>query len=313
MCLSYRLRAGGGALLLALAAMPQLAHAHDGAVTPASLWQRWNLDPMLLLSLLAASALYGYGVGRLWRRAGPGRGVRRWQVAAFAGGMLSLLVALITPLDALSAALFSAHMVQHLLLMMVAAPLLVLSDPLLPLLWALPLAARQRIGRLWKRSAPLGRLACVIERPLVVWVLHAAIFWLWHLPRLYEAALASELVHHLEHACFFAVACLFWWAIGQMGGRRLERAGAGVLFVFTTALQSGALGALLTLSPFPWYRFYEPHTAAWGLSPLDDQQLGGVIMWVPSGVLYLIVAAALFVLWLQALGRRNPARDERFT
>jgi putative membrane protein len=264
----------------------------------------------VLLPLLAVVALYGSGVARLWRRAGAGRGVSPWQAAAFGGGWLALFVALLTPLDALSTALFSAHMVQHLLLILVAAPLLVLARPLAALAWGLPPALARRLARGWLGRPALPRLAGWIAAPAIAWSLHAAAISVWHAPLLYEWALADEMAHALEHAAFLASGLLFWWALIHGRGRAASY-GASALYVFAMALVSTLLGALITFAPAPWYASYSETTAAWGLSPLADQQLAGAIMWVPPGIVYLGTALALLVAWLRAVETRVAAREAR--
>jgi len=255
-------------------------------------------EPSALVGVLLAGWLYGRGVRRLWQRAGRGHVVRRWQVACFGGGLAALLVALESPLDSVSEQLFAVHMVQHLLLILAAAPLLVLGAPLAPVLWALPAPSRRAVGGWWRRLATLAR-------PSVAFVLHSLALWAWHLPPLYEAALGSRGVHVLEHASFVLTAALFWWSLLHRGRAGY---GVGVLYVFSLALESTLLGALLTFAHGPWYTSHLATTAAWGLSPLEDQQLAGLIMWVPGGVIYLAAALGLFGLWLKDSGQPQPVR-----
>ena len=127
----------------------------------------------------------------------------------------------------------------------------------------------------------------LLTQPLVAWLLHAVALWVWHAPALFQATLQSELIHTLQHLSFFGSALLFWWALFYGRGGRMGY-GAATLYVFTTSIQSCALGALLTFSSTLWYPRYQVTTAAWGLSPLEDQQLGGLLMWVPAGVVYLV-------------------------
>jgi putative membrane protein len=143
--------------------------------------------------------------------------------------------------------------------------------------------------------------ARVVTAPAAVWLLHAVALWAWHVPALFNAALASDPIHALQHLSFFGTAVLFWWGLVQDRYDRMQY-GAAVLYVFTTAVHSGVLGALLTLSPWPWYPAYATTTAAFGLTPLEDQQLGGLIMWVPAGAIYVAVGLAFFAAWLGALG-----------
>jgi putative membrane protein len=200
---------------------------------------------------------------------------------------------------------------QHLMLVVVAAPLLVFGLPHATPLWALPGAARRAIGIRLRRSRPIRSGWRILSKPLVVWALHTAALWVWHLPSLYQAALVDGVVHAAEHASFFGTAILFWWTVVVSGARgRLDR-GVGVLYVFTMAMQSGLLGALMTFSPVPWYPIYGASVRAWGLTPIEDQQLAGLIMWIPTGLAYTAVALALFAAWLGDAERTVVRRELR--
>lgn len=212
---------------------------------------------------------------------GRGRGSTSAQRAYFWTGWCVLTLALISPLHELSERFFSAHMLQHEILMLVAAPLLVLSRPLAPFLHSLPFAWRRRVGRWLKLPALIS--------PFAAWLIHAAALWIWHYPPLFEATLTSEWVHAAQHISFLGSALLFWWALFHARGRNSY--GTGVLYIFTTGIHTGILGALLTLSPRIWYPAY--HT------PLEDQQLGGLIMWVPASVVYLGAALVMFGQWMK--------------
>ena len=262
----------------------------------------WTFEPWVVALLLASLGLYGLGYLRLRTRGRRGRVVRARQLAAFGLGWLTLVAAFASPLDALSAALFSAHMVQHELLMIVAAPLLVLGRPLALWLWALPPRSRHAIGAAVRMRAWRGiwRVLC---RPAVAWLLHAAALWAWHMPRLFEAALASPGLHALQHASFLLSALLFWWTVFGEAARR-DESGYAMLSLFTTMVHTGALGALLTLAPGLWYPAYVEPASALGVDPLLDQQLGGLVMWVPGGLAYLLAALMTSARWLM---RRAPA------
>lgn len=284
--------------LVCWAACVQLALAHEGQpLAPHDLLTAWADDPLIWMSLALSAFLYGRGLWRLWRAVGAGVVIRKGEAAAFAGGWLALFVALASPLHPLGEVLFSAHMTQHEVLMLIAAPLLVLGRPLLPCLWALPLNQRRRFGRV-VRNERAQRVWQAVTNPLAAWAIHAAALWLWHAPVLFQATLKSDFVHTLQHVSFLGSALLFWWALIH-GRRGLMGYGAAVLYVFTTATHSGVLGALLTFATKLWYPAYAPSTAAWGLTPLEDQQLGGLVMWVPAGLLYLIAGLALFAGWLR--------------
>ncbi len=246
---------------------------------------------------------YARGLSRLWARAGSGRVVRSWQAGCFAAGLASLLVALATPLEHLAQERLWAHMVQHLTLVAVAAPLLVLGNPLSALPWALPDQSR-RTTLPWGRrlSRHHARPASWVAWAVAALAVQSATLWGWHAPRPYQAALRSEWVHGLEHASFLATALVFWWAV--IGARRRSLYGPGVLVTFAAALQSSLLGVLMALSSRPWYPIYaKPAGAGGGLSALEDQQVAGVIMWGPGGMLYALAAVLLFAAWI-----RRPER-----
>jgi cytochrome c oxidase assembly factor CtaG len=200
-------------------------------------------------------------------------------------------------------------MTQHELLMLVAAPLLVLGRPLIAVTWALPLSLSRSLGS-WAKTGWLQKIWYVLTIPLVAWLLHAIALWLWHIPSLFEAVLHNEWVHTLQHLSFLLSALLFWWALIH-GRRSWMGYGAAVLYVFTTSIHSGLLGALLTFSNAVWYPSYVGLTESWGLTPLEDQQLGGLIMWIPAGVLYAIAGLALLAGWLRESEARVSRREHR--
>jgi cytochrome c oxidase assembly factor CtaG len=272
--------------------------------------EEWRLDfgPALALALFVTA--YAIGVRRAWRRAGVGRGVRRAQVAWFAAAIAVLVVALLSPLDAMAEQLFAAHMTQHMLLAVVAPPLLVCGSPELAFLWMLPGRARRRLTRTLRGWAPARRAWLAVTAPPFAWLIHGAAIWSWHAPRLYELALRSDLAHAMEHLSFLGTGVLLWWAIVHPRGQRRTAYAVGIVTLFATAAQTGVLGALLTLTHRAWYPAQAPGTAAWGLTPLDDQQLAGLIMWVPGGLLYVAAMSVLFLAWVEApaTARRRAAR-----
>ena len=262
-------------------------------------WSDWRATPSVWVPLALAALLYARGLRRLWARAGRGRGVERWRAAAFFGGLAAAGLALLSPLDGAADALFSAHMVQHMALILIAAPLLVLGAPERALPW-IPSsrALRLRLGRAGRALArPLGH-------PVVAAALAGGALWIWHGPVLYDRAVAHEPVHALEHACFLGTAALFWAGIAhRRGPRAARRNGARLLALCVMAVQGGLLGALLTFAGRPLYSSQLATTLAAGRSPLEDQQLAGLIMWVPPSVLYVGVAASLLLGWLREVGR----------
>lgn len=291
-------RAGG--LLVAVSPISAFAHG-SGPHDFHELARTWPAEPGVLIPLALSLLLYVIGFVRL-RRVSP-RALGAIEITCFAAGWLTLFVALASPLHPWGSVLFSAHMTQHELLMLVAAPLLVLGRPMIPFLWALPKSAAREMSS-WSRTSAWQRVWSTITLPFVAWVIHAIVLWSWHVPFLFEATIANEWVHALQHASFLFSALLFWWAIIH-GRQRAIGFGVAVLYMFTTALHSGLLGALLTFTRSVWYPIYNETTKSWGLTPLEDQQLGGLIMWIPAALVYIVAALALFVGWMRESESRS--------
>jgi putative membrane protein len=283
------------ALLLVLTASP--AWAHGGGHEP----ERWLRDGLAAAALALAALLYLHGLYRLRGRVGRRRrGPRAGAIACFSLGWLAAALALLSPLGQADGTVFAAHMIEHEILMLVSAPLLVAARPGGVLLWGWPTPVRQRIGAA-AATPPLRRAWRALTDPVTAWLLHGAIVWIWHAPGLFEAAVADQGVHTLQHVSFFGSAVLFWWAMLE-GSRRHARQGVAVVHLFTTSLHTGLLGALMTFAPAPWYASYGP--GGWGLTPLEDQQLAGLIMWIPAGFVYVGTGLFLIRRWFQALEAR---------
>jgi len=261
-----------------------------------------------IVVLFMSLTIYVAGVTRLWRSAGRGRGISMNASAAFALGWTSLFIALIGPFHELSDALFSAHMTQHEILMLVAAPLIILGRPQIAAAWAVP--------QNWKKyligvtnDETIARGWRFVSGGFVALLIHAAALWIWHIPALFDATLESDVVHALQHASFFGTALLFWWAILN-SSLDWKSSFVGVLYLFITSLHSGILGALLTFTHRDLYPVYSSTTAAWGLTPLEDQQLGGLIMWVPASLVYIGAGLVMFARLLSA-SEKQAVRNER--
>jgi putative membrane protein len=280
-------------VLVLVLVLPAAARAHvpQGLPTAPSWWE-WNLAPWLLFLLGLSALAYGVGLRRLWANAGGARGVSKQQAACFALGWVALVAALVSPLDPLGGRLFSAHMVQHELLMVVAAPLLVLGRPLAAWTWALAPAQRRNAGR-WFQGRVWGGLWSALTDPMGAWSLHALALWAWHIPTAFDAALTNEGWHIAQHVSFLGTALFFWWSVLGHDPRGRYGPGHSAAYLFTTMMHTSALGALLSLAPTPWYAPYIPLTGALGLDPVDDQQLGGLVMWVPAALAYVIAALAV--------------------
>jgi len=267
----------------------------------------WSREPLSWIALALSAALYARGLRRTWSAAGVGHGIRWWEVGCYSGGWLALFVALCSPLHPWGSVLFSAHMGQHEILMLVAAPLMALGRPLLAFLRAMPASwaavmARASNSLIWRRVWEF------LVNPLVAWVIHFLALWVWHLPALFDAANRNEWVHAGQHLCFLLSALLFWWAIVRCGWTAVGY-GAAVLYLFTTAMHNTLLGLLLTFSNAAWYPSYAHTTQSWGLTPLEDQQLGGLVMWIPAGVVYIVAALALFAGWMRESESRVLRRE----
>jgi putative membrane protein len=283
------------ALFAGVLLAPVRAGAHPGAPpAPHDLWRAWQGGPAVIASLVLGALAYYLGARALRARTGNGRGLARWRAYCYWAAIATLAIALVSPLHAAGEALFSAHMVQHLLLTMVAAPLLVLGDAGTALLWALPLGGRRAVGAVL-RAAPVRATWRVLRHPLAAWGLHAVALLAWHLPALYERAVRDDATHALEHLSFLLTAVLYWWAVLAPRPRARMGFGAAMLYLFTGALASTLLGAALAVSDTPWYRVHARSTLAWGLTALEDQQLAGLVMWVPAGLVYLMVMVPMVV------------------
>jgi putative membrane protein len=273
---------------LILVAVPAAAHTPTAAEQP---------DPWLAIVLLAISAVgYVTGLARVRPHVHAQRelGARAW---AFAAGWVALALALLSPLDAAAARSFAAHMIQHEALMLIAAPLLVMGRGLPTLLWSLPRDARIAVGRFTHRRVVRG-FWNGITSPLSAWLLHGAALWLWHAPPLFNAALGDGALHHWQHATFFITALLFWHALLRHGARSAR--GAAIFYLFTTTVHTGVLGALITFARTPLYAPFDYGLLQPGaLTPLEDQQLGGLIMWVPGALVYVGAALTLLARWLR--------------
>lgn len=268
----------------AMTAAPLLARAHQEAEA---------IGPIEFITLIAlgcAAFAYGLRVRALWRHPRDARRLPAWRAACFGLALSALGAALVGPLDALAATSFSMHMVQHMLIMAVAAPLLALGAPMAPLLRGSPPVVRRWL---------LGR-AAALTRPFVAFLLHGLTVWFWHAPGPYEAALASEPVHVLEHGSFLFTALLFWYSLLHAGRNAAAHHGAGAFWSLATVMHSGLLGALLTFATTPLYPSYR-HAAPFGWTALEDQQLAGLVMWVPAGLMYLTAGLYSMAAWLRAV------------
>lgn len=265
----------------------------------AAILASWSLDPPISAGLAAAAVLYAIGWRRLASRgraailpsAGP------WY---YYSGLATIALALLSPISALGAIFFFFHMIEHLLLLLVAPPLLWLGAPLLPVLWGLPREARRTVGRLVVNGRPLRRLLRSLTSPAIALTLYLLATAIWHVPSLYDVAEGASVLHAVEHASFLVTALLFWWPVVQTGGgrRRLGYA-AAILYLFAPTIECTAIGALLTFANAPVYAYYARMPHLWGISALADQQIGALIMWIPGSLLFFAAMGILFFRWFE--------------
>ena len=268
-----------------LFASPASAHGdHVAEAVPGWTWDLWIVLPLIIAALLFATGLL-----RLWtrtRHAGLGRRAE-W----FALGWVVLTLALVSPLHAAGEQSFSAHMLEHEMLMLAAAPFLVLAHPMPILLWGFPAPARRALGTIVV-APPIAGLWRILIAPVTATLVQAAALLLWHAPALFDLALAHEGWHAAQHLSFLLSALFFWTAM--LGRRSRGDRPLAALCLFATSLISGALGALMAFSESPWYVGYARlGMAPFGLTPAEDQQLAGLIMWVPGGLVHAVAALAL--------------------
>lgn len=261
----------------------------------------WTFDPWIIVPLLFAAALYATGIGRLWRRAGTGRGIDTWQAGSYAAGWLVLVLALMSPIHRWGTGLFSIHMVEHELVMAAAAPLLVLGRSGGPFAWALPSKLRRDLPLLLRRSG-LRTAWAALTRPFAATVVQGVAIWAWHAPVLFDAAVANAMLHRLQHVSFLAAGLLFWRAL-----LRRRNPGIAAAHLFATMLHTSILGAIIALAPQILYRLQTERAAEWDMTPLQDQQLAGLIMWVPAGLVYAGAALLFFAVWVKRSGAANFA------
>ncbi|MDX8449958.1 cytochrome c oxidase assembly protein [Mesorhizobium captivum] len=261
----------------------------------------WTFMVPIVFPLVAFASLYIVGTVRIWRRSRRARLLRFRKALLFVCGWVALVAALVSPIHALGERLFSAHMIEHELLMAVAAPLVIASCPAAPMIWALPMRLRQAL-RAAGHIRVLGTIWTCVSRPVAATILHGVAIWAWHVPALFEAALQQGPLHYAQHASFFGTGLLFWRAL-LPGPSRGDACGSAVMHLFLTSLHTGLLGALLVVSPRLWYPENAIGSSLWGLAPLEDQQLAGLVMWIPAGLIYGGAALFLAGLWIRASAR----------
>ena len=259
-------------------------------VVPATVWSSWSFAPAIFVPLVLLAVAYACGLMLERRRDGVRREGAWREAGLFAVGFVLLVVALVSPLCRLAASLASAHMVQHLILVALAPPLLAAG-------------AAPMLSRLLPRRFR-SDMSALLRKPAVAAGLYGAAIWFWHIPHFYTAALTSIPAHLVMYGSLLAAALLFW-SVVLGAARSAEQAGMAVLILLGTLVHTGMLGALLSMSRTVWYPVMSTGSVAWGLTPLEDQQLAGLIMWVPMGLAYLVAALAVVAAALANLRART--------
>jgi len=258
---------------------------------------------LIIAQVLMVCYLYQRGLSRLRYRIERGHLFGKWQRYSFWIGITILVIALLSPFDSISKELAYIHMIQHLLIMMIAAPLLVLAAPVMVIICGLPKNWRRIFWR-WNRSLENSRWPWPwhwLWQAGFIWLIHALVLWAWHIPWFYVAALRSDLIHYLQHLSFFLVSCFFWRILIDPISRLRANRGLGILYLFTTSLHAAVLGVLMALAQSPWYIDYTVTAPRWGLSAIEDQQLAGLIMWMPACAIYAFAASLLLAVGLREL------------
>lgn len=293
----------------ALLASPGLALAHGDYAPapsfPATLFA-WRFEPIPIVGIVIAAALYLWAVRRV-NRAHPGNPQPAYRSWLFLGGLAAIGVALVSPIEAYEGVLFSVHMVQHILLELVAAPLLLAGAPITLALRASSPSVRRRLLAILN-----SRVVHVISFPVLAWFLFAAVNWGWHFSSLYDEALESVALHYFQHATFLGAALLFWWPVigADPSPWRLPHP-VRLLYLFLAMPQNSFLGVALMSTSTILYPHYLSNFRPWGPTPLEDQHLGGVLMWVLGDVAFLAGMALVVALWARHEERRTARLDAR--
>lgn len=259
----------------------------------------WSWDPGILVLLATVTSIYV----RRWRRVRAQEGSRSasgWRLVSFLGGIAMVVIALISPVDVLGSQIFAMHMAQHLLLADLASILIILGFTKVILR-----PATRRLQQIERAAGPLAH-------PAFGAIAYVAAMGIWHIPTLYDAALAHSGVHALEHICFAGAGFLYWWHLLSPIRSRMRLGGLGpVLYMISTKLAVGMLGIVITFAPSVLYSFYDHPGRVWGMTPLDDQGVAGMVMALEQS---LVMGIALVSIFIRMLGEseREEQRLERY-
>ena len=281
--------------------------APDEPPTVATLLFGWSFEPLPTLAIVVALGLWWWAVRRV-DRAHPGNPVPRRRSIAFGLGMLAIGSALLSGIERYDTTLFSVHMVQHILLVLVAAPLIALAAPITLLLRLATPDTRRR----WILPVLHSRVLRVLAFPVVAWLVFAGVMWASHFSPLFDAALEDPLIHDVEHLLFLSTALLFWWpAVAQDPGPWRMPHPARALYVFLQMPQNTFLAVVILGASTVLYPHYASTTRTWGPTPMEDQQLAAGIMWLAGDLIFLAAVLGLVAAWMRHEARTAPQADRR--
>ena len=304
-----RTRLGIPILAAVAVSLPSRTLAHGGPAPAPSfpgVLLEWRTEPIVLLGL-AVAALAWLILARRVAARHPGHPHPAWRIAAFLGGLVVLALALLSPIEAYEGELFSVHMLQHMLLELVAAPLLLLGAPATLALRAATPSVRARLLVVLH-----SRIVAVLSFPLLAWVLFAAVNWGWHFSTLYDQALETPWLHDLQHVTFLGAALLFWWpVVGADPARWRLPHPVRLFYLFLAMPQNSFLGIALMSAPTALYPHYLSNVRDWGPTPAVDQSVGGMLMWVGGDVVFLLAMGLVVAAWVRAEDRRTARADAR--
>jgi putative membrane protein len=271
-------------------------------------WE-WRLD--VIVVLVAFATLYTVGWVRLRRK--KTQLAKVWRLVSYYSGLMIVAIALMSGFDTFQTQLFFVHMAQHLLLVMYAPPLIYFGNPMPFIVWALPGLERQQIGRLLTQKSLFRRVFVAVTAPWIGWLLYTCTLWLWHDPNLYNAAIENDFIHDIEHLSFFLTAMLFWWHITDSapnfhGNRTYIQRMSTIIAGYFANL---ALGVAITMSSNLIYTHYAKVPRVWGIEPKQDQTIGGILMWIPGGMMYLMILLVLVALQMNYSEQRARLRDKK--
>jgi cytochrome c oxidase assembly factor CtaG len=264
----------------------------------------WRPEIILTLGLFATAHLAGR-----WRlkKRGAHALIKPWRTVSYLGGLAVLWVALMSPIDVLSGQFFYMHMIQHLLLVMIAPPLLLIANPMPIMMWGLPRALRTEIGRWLRPESQVRQVLRAITTPGLVWLYFVAALVGWHEPSAYNLTLVSEFFHDLEHLTFFGTAMLFWWHVIGSAPHIHKKLSPGLRIGYALSVvpASALTGIAISFASEPIYTYYTTVPRLGGMTVMEDQMLGGVIMWIPGSMMYIVAALILLAYWIRAEERKS--------